>query len=317
MNEIVLDVNTSVIGFHHWPDAPAHKSYLASIHRHTFHFCAYVEVTKLNREIEFHDALADLEKAIKEIQTTRTDAVETTFFGHKSCEMLATDVLEKMSSAISVHVSEDGECGATVDRSSSHPKVLTVCGSTKFKEEYEAALLMLEQRGIAAFSVGGFMHADKLETSREMKKGYDKLHKQKIDISDGIYVVNPDDYIGDSTKAEIIHAAKAGKDIYALNPTAFETGDGLVFLKGIGNSQPVRRDLFEFAEKMETKLAKNDWKGGWKGKSFSDIMGWLQDEMKELEDAIRNGRGYDAVQGEAVDIANVAMMIYERAREWK
>ena len=41
----------------------------------------------------------------------------------------------------------------------------------------------------------------------------DKLHKQKIDISDAIYVVNIDGYTGNSTKSEIEYAKQNGKEI--------------------------------------------------------------------------------------------------------
>lgn len=39
----------------------------------------------------------------------------------------------------------------------------------------------------------------------------DILHLQKIDLSDEIFVVNFNDYIGDSTRNEIAHAQGAGK----------------------------------------------------------------------------------------------------------
>ena len=39
------------------------------------------------------------------------------------------------------------------------------------------------------------------------------VHYAKIDISDGIYVVNLDGYIGESVSKEIEYAQKNGKDI--------------------------------------------------------------------------------------------------------
>ena len=44
-------------------------------------------------------------------------------------------------------------------------------------------------------------------------KALDKIHRKKIDISDAIYVVNIDGYIGDSTKNEIEYALKNGKEV--------------------------------------------------------------------------------------------------------
>ena len=41
----------------------------------------------------------------------------------------------------------------------------------------------------------------------------DKIHRKKIDISDAIYVVNIDGYIGNSTKNEIEYARNTGKEV--------------------------------------------------------------------------------------------------------
>ena len=41
----------------------------------------------------------------------------------------------------------------------------------------------------------------------------DKIHRKKIDISDAIYVVNIDGYIGNSTKNEIEYAKNSGKEV--------------------------------------------------------------------------------------------------------
>jgi hypothetical protein len=46
----------------------------------------------------------------------------------------------------------------------------------------------------------------------------DKIHRKKIDISDAIYVVNVDGYIGSSTKDEIEYAKISGKEILSLEP---------------------------------------------------------------------------------------------------
>jgi len=48
-------VRHQVEGFHHWPDAPHHRSYLAVRHRHLFYLEVAVQVAHQDREIEFHD----------------------------------------------------------------------------------------------------------------------------------------------------------------------------------------------------------------------------------------------------------------------
>ncbi len=44
----------------------------------------------------------------------------------------------------------------------------------------------------------------------------DEMHKQKIDMSDEIYVINLNGYIGESTKSEIEYANSKGKNISYL-----------------------------------------------------------------------------------------------------
>ncbi|MPM93478.1 hypothetical protein SDC9_140615 [bioreactor metagenome] len=41
----------------------------------------------------------------------------------------------------------------------------------------------------------------------------DDIHKRKIDMSDEIYVINKNGYIGESTKGEIEYAIKNGKRV--------------------------------------------------------------------------------------------------------
>ena len=50
----------------------------------------------------------------------------------------------------------------------------------------------------------------------ETKKMLDEMHKQKIDMSDEIYVINVGGYIGESTKNEIEYAKARGKRISYL-----------------------------------------------------------------------------------------------------
>ena len=55
----------------------------------------------------------------------------------------------------------------------------------------------------------------------EKYKGVDtellgKIHSRKIDISDAIYVVNVNGYIGNSTRNEIEYAMSIGKEILSI-----------------------------------------------------------------------------------------------------
>lgn len=41
----------------------------------------------------------------------------------------------------------------------------------------------------------------------------DDMHKGKIDMADGIYVINVGEYIGQSTRSEIEYAKRNGKKV--------------------------------------------------------------------------------------------------------
>lgn len=96
-------------------------------------------------------------------------------------------------------------------------KVITICGSMKFSNEMMKISMDLElKQGYAViqcvYDVGGQKY-EGLDT--EM---LDKIHRKKIDISDAIYVVNVNGYIGSSTKSEIKYARTLGKEILSLEP---------------------------------------------------------------------------------------------------
>lgn len=91
-------------------------------------------------------------------------------------------------------------------------KIITLCGSTKFKKEFEEVNKRLTLEGNVVISVGCFGHAgDKI--TDEQKVILDDIHRQKIDMADEVYVINKDGYIGSSTKAEIQYAQSLGKTI--------------------------------------------------------------------------------------------------------
>ena len=98
-------------------------------------------------------------------------------------------------------------------------KVITLCGSTRFKDEFLEVQKQLTLEGNIVISVGLFGHADgefgNVITS-EIKVMLDDIHKRKSDMSDEIYVINKAGYIGESTKGEIEYAIKAGKKINYL-----------------------------------------------------------------------------------------------------
>ena len=88
-------------------------------------------------------------------------------------------------------------------------KVITLCGSTRFKEEFLEAQKRLTLEGNIVISVGLFGHSgDDVVWTEGVKDMLDRQHLAKIDLADEIYVINVGGYIGDSTRREIAYADK-------------------------------------------------------------------------------------------------------------
>ncbi len=96
-------------------------------------------------------------------------------------------------------------------------KVITLCGSTRFKDAFLETQKRLTLEGNIVISVGLFGHSgdDEVWTSGT-KEMLDDMHKRKIDMADEIYVINVDGYIGSSTRSEIEYALATGKKINYL-----------------------------------------------------------------------------------------------------
>ena len=96
-------------------------------------------------------------------------------------------------------------------------KVITLCGSTRFKEQFLEAQKRLTLEGSIVISVGLFGHSGDDEVWAEgTKEMLDDMHKRKIDMADEIFVINVGGYIGSSTRNEIEYAEANGKIVYYL-----------------------------------------------------------------------------------------------------
>ena len=97
--------------------------------------------------------------------------------------------------------------------------VITLCGSTRFKEQFLETQKRLTLEGNIVISVGLFGHCGDDEVwTPGTKEMLDNMHKRKIDMADAIYVINVGGHIGESTRSEIEYACKNGKQIYYLEP---------------------------------------------------------------------------------------------------
>lgn len=98
--------------------------------------------------------------------------------------------------------------------------IVTLCGSTKFIEEFRRINAELTKAMWVVLSVGEFDRAKFHDASQPdqvaLKAALDMLHKEKIAMSQAIVVINVGGYVGDSTRGEIQHAIDLGKKLYWL-----------------------------------------------------------------------------------------------------
>ena len=102
--------------------------------------------------------------------------------------------------------------------------VITLCGSTRFKNEFMEVQKRLTLEGNIVISVGLFGHSGDSEvwdgmdegTRSKTKEMLDDMHKRKIDMADEIFVINVGGYIGESTRSEIDYAIMNGKKVRYL-----------------------------------------------------------------------------------------------------
>jgi len=114
-------------------------------------------------------------------------------------------------------------------RKPDRPKVVTLCGSTKFKEEFlEAQRYWGMEHGCVVLTITAFTHSDgggvpEDVLGEDLKSRLDALHLRKIDMSDFIYVVSRGGYIGNSTFKEITYALSQGKEVRWLEEMTKES----------------------------------------------------------------------------------------------
>lgn len=95
-------------------------------------------------------------------------------------------------------------------------KIITLCGSMRFKNKMIEIAAKLELEGNIVIQCIYFPQ-NKILSNFELEL-LSKLHYKKIEISDAIYIVNVDGYIGESTKNEIEYARSLNKEILSLEP---------------------------------------------------------------------------------------------------
>jgi len=104
------------------------------------------------------------------------------------------------------------------------PKIVCLCGSTRFMDEFFRSGWNETLAGRIVLSVGCVMdHPGDAEGGHVgealgVKDALDELHFRKIDLADDVLVLNVDGYVGSSTQREIAYAIATGKPVRFLNP---------------------------------------------------------------------------------------------------
>ena len=150
-------------------------------------------------------------------------------------------------------------------------KVITLCGSTRFKEEFLEAQKRLTLEGNIVISVGLFGHSgDDVVWTDGVKDMLDRQHLAKIDLADEIFVINIGGYIGDSTRREIAYADYRGKSITYLEscrkPSLYDNYAALGELHDAGriSDEDFEQAGRDFDEKRKAVIAEyNACQGPW------------------------------------------------------
>ena len=150
-------------------------------------------------------------------------------------------------------------------------KVITLCGSTRFKDEFLETQKRLTLEGNIVISVGLFGHSGDNEVWTDgVKDMLDRQHLAKIDLADEIFVINVGGYIGDSTRREIAYAEYKGKTIAYLEscrkPSIYDNYAALVELHNAGriSDEDFEQAGRDFDEKRKAAIDEyNACKGPW------------------------------------------------------
>lgn len=92
--------------------------------------------------------------------------------------------------------------------------IVTLCGSTSFKPEFERLERKLTLLGCVVLSLGIFSKYDNIPVADEDLDVLINVHFRKIELAETIFIVCPNGYIGKHTKKEIQYAESLGKEIY-------------------------------------------------------------------------------------------------------
>ena len=91
-------------------------------------------------------------------------------------------------------------------------KIVTLCGSLKFQNEMMAIAEKMALDGDCILTPV-YPVSKELKRTEKQIENLKEAHFKRIELSDAIFVVNVNNYIGESTRLEIEYAKKLNKEI--------------------------------------------------------------------------------------------------------
>lgn len=123
----------------------------------------------------------------------------------------AFDAVKRLESEMNTHDLD----GIVFPVMAQRPLVVTLCGSTKFWQQFTEASLVFTMMDHVVLSVGAATASDEDHgITEEQKQRLDSLHLTKIGMADFVFVLNVGGYIGHSTAREIIWAHVLDLPVY-------------------------------------------------------------------------------------------------------
>lgn len=113
------------------------------------------------------------------------------------------------------------ESAATEQAGEQRPKIICLCGSTRFMQTWIDEYQRLSDEGNIVLTVARMPPRPNLQHDEpELKQRLDELHLRKIDLADEVFVLDVGGYIGSSTKREIEYAVSKDKPVWYFSATA-------------------------------------------------------------------------------------------------
>jgi len=155
------------------------------------------------KELKLKEKMAEIVKRYQNLELYAADRILSLFAGYLSPEQLKQEGWVKLDK--------------------NRPRIICLCGSTRFTEQMLIKQWKLTKQGNIVLSWCAlpdsyFKGGDRTHIGDQegVKKIVDKVHFQKIDIADEVLVINIGGYVGESTRNEINHAIKTGKPVKYL-----------------------------------------------------------------------------------------------------